>query len=285
MAIKPVHLTKALKILLMTSAFPILCISQTLSGWVRDEAGKPIPYVNVVALHYFAGAVTDTGGYFELRMTVGDTLQFTHIAYQSQLVAISAADTVLNVHLQSSTTLMDEIVIKAPGKRAGRVVPLGYYHLGGNSSYKLGPGNQVAIWINNTQQKPGLIQCVQVKIADTGVCNGNIRLRIKRKDPSSSGPGEDILKENIIRPIHAIRKQLKIDVSEYHLVFPEDGVFIVVEWLYTQELCPANSYFVLAATTKGLHNTVWLSFMDKSWSRKPVSAYSNTPKAGLEVRF
>ncbi len=86
----------------------------TLSGTTADEAGIPVPGVNVVILNTTKGTSSDFDGNFQITVTEGDVLQFSALGYVGQSVIISG-QTSINVVMVEDAAQLDEVVVVGYG--------------------------------------------------------------------------------------------------------------------------------------------------------------------------
>ena len=65
-------------------------VSQKVTGTIfNDNTLKPIPNVNVINVNKVKGVTTDVKGYFELEVSVNDTLHIASLGYQSLRVRVT----------------------------------------------------------------------------------------------------------------------------------------------------------------------------------------------------
>jgi hypothetical protein len=86
--------------LLMLLAATIAFAQTTVSGTVKDEAGSPIPGINIKVKGSVAGTISDVRGNFTVTTSQAPpiTLEFSFIGYTSQEIEITDATTTgLNV--------------------------------------------------------------------------------------------------------------------------------------------------------------------------------------------
>lgn len=88
--------------------------SYTLTGTTSDEAGIPIPGVNVVILNTTTGTSSDFDGNFQIDVSDGDVLQFSSLGYTSQSVIVSGQNT-LNIIMAEDAAQLDEVVVVGYG--------------------------------------------------------------------------------------------------------------------------------------------------------------------------
>lgn len=85
-----------------------------VTGKVTDETQLPLPGVNILIQGANRGAVTDFDGKYSLEVTVGQTLQFTSVGFEEQLVKVGASN-IIDVSLKESATALDEVFVVAYG--------------------------------------------------------------------------------------------------------------------------------------------------------------------------
>lgn len=90
--------------------------TKEVTGTVTDEAGTPLPGVNVVLLGSPRGVQTDFDGNFKIKATNEDVLEFSFVGMKSQRVNVGNK-TVINVTLTTDTETLDEVVLVSFGKQ------------------------------------------------------------------------------------------------------------------------------------------------------------------------
>jgi len=89
--------------------------SRTITGVVLDIEGAPLPGVNVYVEGTTRGGTTDADGAFNVRVAAEDkTLSFSMIGFQTQIIDISASNTV-NVVMRESSLVFDDVVVVGYG--------------------------------------------------------------------------------------------------------------------------------------------------------------------------
>lgn len=85
--------------------------SKILTGTVKNKAdGIPIPGVNVLVKGTTVGGSTDFDGNYSIAVTLGETLVFSYMGYDTQEIKYEGQQT-LNVDLTEASSLLDEVVI------------------------------------------------------------------------------------------------------------------------------------------------------------------------------
>lgn len=87
-----------------------------VQGTVTDKYDQsPIIGANVVVLGKGKGVITDPDGVYEITVNEGDSLEFSFIGYQKQVIRVNKK--VINVMLEEQTQMLEEAVIVAFGKQ------------------------------------------------------------------------------------------------------------------------------------------------------------------------
>lgn len=100
-------------IFVLSLSLPAIAWAQTgtLSGTVQDaETGEPLAFVNVLNQNEQEGTVTDLDGAFGVTASIGDTVVFSYIGYESQRLTIENFDEKV-IMLRPSSANLDEVVV------------------------------------------------------------------------------------------------------------------------------------------------------------------------------
>jgi hypothetical protein len=100
-------------------------------------------------------------------------------------------------------------------------------------------------FMKNDRKKPGWIKSVSYYVHPDGNPLTPFRVRIYGVDENRK-PGKDILNRSIIVSANG-PGWVKADLSEYHVPFPEKGVFIAMEWINSGD----DFYFEKEVAVKG----------------------------------
>lgn len=268
---------------------PFLSFGQKkiISGYVVDKNNTPLSYVNIVSIQNKIGTTTNELGYYSLKLDISDSIKFTHIAFSSKVVPVIELIQENVIVLDEELFLIDEIVIRS---RFGykQKEKLGYYGKDRNGSFVLSPGNQLAVFINNTRRRVAFIESVTFQIKDKGKCNSKIRIRILEKETNNFSPGKDLLVENYIIDNKQLSRRNTINISESNIFLPEEGAFIVIEWVGADNNCEDNSYPIITANISTRENHLWYNYRDKQWSRAPRPVFQDnymTPNVSIVVYY
>jgi TonB-linked SusC/RagA family outer membrane protein len=82
-----------------------------VSGVVSDEAGIPIPGVNVLVKNTNRGVQTDFDGAYNIEVSQGETLSFSYIGFKTTEIVVEDGDSEINVILEEDLSSLDEVVV------------------------------------------------------------------------------------------------------------------------------------------------------------------------------
>ncbi len=85
-----------------------------VQGTVTDEAGQPLPGVNIVVKGTQKGTVTDFDGKYKISVPKGSTLLFSYLGYKDKELVIKQPGT-YNVRMEAAAESLNQVVITAMG--------------------------------------------------------------------------------------------------------------------------------------------------------------------------
>ncbi|WP_343485454.1 TonB-dependent receptor [Allomuricauda sp. d1] len=115
------------KLRLWAIALAICCFTtlqaqeNTITGTVTDQAGVPLPGVNILVDGTTTGTQTDFDGNYAISAAQGQVLVFTYIGQRTQRVTVGAQNTI-NVQMQEDAQALDEVVVVGFGTQIKRKV-------------------------------------------------------------------------------------------------------------------------------------------------------------------
>jgi len=106
----------ALKLFCILSFLPLFSLAQTksVSGTVTDESGSPLSNISVVIQNGAAGTATDARGHYQLNASVGATLVFTSVNYETVNITVDNRS-VYNISMKPKNGGMAEVVVVGYG--------------------------------------------------------------------------------------------------------------------------------------------------------------------------
>ena len=87
---------------------------KTISGTVSDNAGLPLPGVNIIVKGTTNGTQTDFDGNYSITANTGNILVFSFLGLRAQEIPVGASST-MNVIMQEDVSALDEVVVTALG--------------------------------------------------------------------------------------------------------------------------------------------------------------------------
>ena len=91
----------------------------TVTGIVRDEAGKPMSGVGVIVKGMLTGTVTGTDGSYALKARPNDELSFSFLGYKTQEVFVGSKSTI-DITLVDEAQAIDGVVVTLWASNATR---------------------------------------------------------------------------------------------------------------------------------------------------------------------
>lgn len=277
-----------MRILLFLLLLPQVVISQniSLSGYVKNDTGNALNYVNVVSFKKTIGTSTDDNGFFTITVDRNDSIKFSHIAYISRVIAADNfnSDTIV---LKESYKNLQGVIVK--GSSSNNNLKVGLFNKNHKSGFKLVPGNQVAVFIDNPKSKSARIKSITFEVKSGGECRSVLRLRLLKHSTNNFAPGQDLLTDNYLIDNTKLLKQNTVDISKSNVYLPPEGIFVVVEWIGSELNCDKKSFPILGANTNTKENLVWFNYRDRKWTRPETFLLTrqgfSTPNIYLTVSF
>ncbi|MCB4797248.1 SusC/RagA family TonB-linked outer membrane protein [Neotamlana laminarinivorans] len=145
-----------------------------ISGVVRDEAGMPIPGVNVIVANTTKGTATDFDGQFQLTVTNGDVLKFSYLGYVGQSINITGQKSI-EIILQEDASTLDEVVVVGYGVRkkshlTGAIAKIGGEDVAAVQVARVDEalaGKLPGVLIQNQSGEPGADLKIQIRAASS----------------------------------------------------------------------------------------------------------------------
>jgi len=227
---------KALLLLLIgMMASAAFCQKTELAGHLVDTQNhQPLPYGTIELFRLRTGTIANDQGAFSLAVSdlqaTTDSLRFSCLGYLPFLT--SAGDFLAlpdkTILLQEDHILLPDVTV-VPKKY--KLVTVGITSGKPESKQITNLFNSwIGNYIANKRGQTGWIRSVSYFLDKEGHPETPFRVRIFSVNPNNKFPGKDLLHENVI----TTAKQagwLTVDLSNYHLPFPTEGIFVVMEWI------------------------------------------------------
>jgi len=208
-----------------------------VSGTVINVEHQPVPYTNIWVLDGSDGATTDSLGMFTIPSALAkDTLVFNASGYK---ILKEEAEKSEQIVLEAYEIPQPELIVY-PEKYLHHTIGDPHYEnmyfQPGNVPYMYG-----RFFENNEEVKE--VQYVDRVLVYTksAVADATIKIRLMRMDEYGC-PSDDLLTKPIIANVRRGNRKNAIKVLKYNVKLPKTGIFVVVEWLITEnnQFRPAN---------------------------------------------
>jgi TonB-linked SusC/RagA family outer membrane protein len=87
---------------------------KTISGTVTDQAGLPLPGVNIVVQGTTTGTQTDFDGNYTIKASVGQVLVYTYVGQKTAQRTVGASNTI-NLQMEEDAQALEEVIVTAQG--------------------------------------------------------------------------------------------------------------------------------------------------------------------------
>jgi hypothetical protein len=229
----------------------IVCTGQeiVLNGKIEDsKTGQPLSYATIEILSLQTGTITDREGNFSLRIIpqefIRDTIIFSHVGYKKKNMPVQDfMNSGKVIALDEMPVLLGEIKV-APKKYITTILGVGDKKPS-QMQYANVFGANKGNFLKNEKKKTGWIKSVSYYIHPDGNPRTPFRVRIYGVNDNNQ-PVQDILNKSVIVSANG-PGWVKADLIDYHVPFPEKGVFITMEWINSG----ADFYFEKEVAVKG----------------------------------
>jgi hypothetical protein len=268
------NLKLVILICLFIKITPLYSQQVKITGYITDGSNG-LNYVMVENIGKNKGVITDSTGFFSIEATKYDTLIISHLGYVSQRLTNLEEKKYL-IQLQQKIIQLSEIII-TPSKKIN-------LNLGTNDKspteggFNLAPGMILAYQVipDIKENKNSKLTYFEVFIRDEGILETPFRVRVFSKIGDIS---EDLLTESIIVVPKKKNKWVKVDLSKFNILIPENGILLGVEYIENnQKYFFENNTNVngktkkyisyghkIAGTFEFTENNTWLKYLGGRW--------------------
>jgi hypothetical protein len=197
-----------------------------IKGVVKDSiSGEPIPYVNIWVENEAIGTTSETDGSFSLDIKEEKILVFSALGYETKRITSKVQTVVLKPKVME----LKEVIVEQPKFKKEIEIgnfskPLGY-HISGDIEWF----NAKFFKYETTYEQTKFVK--KIKITTRSKVN-NAKFKIRIYSVNKEGfPENDLLEEDIIVTVKKGKKKNVVDISNFKLVFPGEGLFVAYEVL------------------------------------------------------
>jgi hypothetical protein len=208
-----------------------ISVAAQISGTISDgKTGQPIPYANITIEGKNIGGTTCIKGEFTINYSNNNsTILISAIGYESQKVVVSGNS--VYIKLEPKSYDIESVTIKP--RRAKISKTLNSLKDKKTSNYA---ACSVSPWIiakhfeySKEYSHTPFVKSVGI-LVKSNIMQSKFNLRLIEANDDGT-PGNDILSENIIVKARLGKRVISIDLTDKHIIFPKNGIFVAVEWL------------------------------------------------------
>ena len=221
--------------------FTTICSAQNIEvkgRIIEIEKSKPLSFATIEIKSLAIGTYTDIGGDFTISVpekNQNDTVYFYALGYEKKKMIINKLVNSENITIELKQKDFNIKEVKVKLKKI-KVIKLGIKQ---KKPWRYQVTNifgaQYGHYIRNKDNLSGFVKSVSFYIAEVGHTDAPFRIRIYKHDKNKNCPGEDILNENLIVQNKNGAGWFTIDISDYYIRFPNDGMHVMMEWIYTDD--------------------------------------------------
>lgn len=209
-------------VLLFLTSFSI---TAQIKGFIVDDKNQPIPYVNIWVENENIGTTSEKNGSFSIRVEdQNKILVLSALGFETKKVNVSKAEKIV---LKRIIFQLDEVVISK--SRSPVEVEIGSSK---NMNLSHLSGAKPLIFAKRFNYNDNFSKTPYIKntiiFTKNEIKNATFKLRIYGVD-KEGGPGLDLLNEDIIVKVKKGKRENKIDLTNYKLLIPQNGIFIAFE--------------------------------------------------------
>ena len=221
--------------------FPFLVFSQqqVAKGEVLDKVtNEPIPYVNISILESTIGTSSDDDGSYALNIKEEDVDKNVHLSslgYKDTTLTVTSFTKLKTIFLNPLAEALDEVVITEKFEEEFlEVKPFEERELYGGFGAGTRPWNLGLYFpYDSLYNNTGYLRKVTIRLnKGLGYKRKASKFRLRLFSISKDSlPSVDILKESIVITASKKQKEVIADLSQYNIIVPSEGMFVVLEGL------------------------------------------------------
>jgi len=205
-------------------------ISQVRGVILNVETHKPVPYSNIGIENSIIGTTSDVDGHFSFKKSIlGIRLVISSVGFETQHHLVT--DSLVEIYLQPKTYELSNIIVKPNRKKLNLVV--NEIPSRNCSNYLVCSGYPwiTAKYFEYKKEYENLRFIKEVKILVTSkIDSAKFNLRIIEANDKGE-PLDNISQNNIIIIANKGTHVYTQNLEDKHLIFPENGLFVALEWL------------------------------------------------------
>ncbi len=219
-----------MKAILFFILFSISLSAQITKGVVKDSlTGQPIPYANIWVENENVATTSEEDGTFSIAVNKDKNLIFSALGYETRTLK---ATQVTLVFLNPKAFDLDEVVISNSIGTKQNVIGLTENTVA--QAFDNGPRIDVKFFPYSSEyKKTPYLKRVTV-YTDSRIEDATVKLHFYKVD-TNGYPGDELLQKELIVKVKNGTKINKIDMSDFGLVMPKNGLFVGFEKLMIEK--------------------------------------------------
>jgi len=204
--------------------------SAQVKGVVKDSlTGQPIAYANIWVENENVATTSEEDGTFSIAVTKDKNLIFSALGYEKKTLKAAQVGQVL---LFSKAFALDEVVISNSIGTKQNVIGLTENTVA--QAFDNGPRIDVKFFPYQAEyKKTPYLKRVTV-YTDSRIEDATVKLHFYKVD-ANGYPGDELLQKELIVKVKNGTKINKIDMSDFGLVIPKNGLFVGFEKLMIEK--------------------------------------------------
>lgn len=205
--------------------FSTIVFAQT-KGIVVDENNKPIPYVSIWVENENIGTTSEENGHFEINVSDKEkNLIFSSLGFEKKIIKAAAAKEVV---LKTTAYDLKEIIVS--NRKQTKEIEIGQTKSSILQAFDNGPRIDAKFFpYKSSYNKTRFIKQIFI-LTDSSIDNASIKIHLYSVD-ADGFPGEELLDKDFIVSLKKGVVKQKIDVSDFNLLLPKNGIFVAYEKL------------------------------------------------------
>jgi hypothetical protein len=256
--------------------FPVILVTiyaqSNIQSVIKDSlTTKGIPFVNIAYLNLNIGTISDEEGFFSMKKNNDQQfLQLSALGYRNKVVDINKIDS--TIYLSPKIEQLNEIVVYGKKNNYTKNIKLGLSAFFTVIKTHLPFGYEFASYIENKYHKKGIIKEVLLSLNKTEKYDfiATYNVKFYSYDSIRKQPGTALFEQNIfVKPENKTYK-LKINVENYNISLPKEGVCVGIELVNVENFKTTSMSKIAPAiifTYTNADNLTWTRFMNKKWGQ------------------
>lgn len=201
-------------------------VSAQTKGVVVDENNKPIPYVSIWVENENIGTTSEENGQFEIHVSdKNKNLIFSSLGFEKKIIKAADAKEVV---LKPTAYDLKEIVVS--NRKQTKETEIGQSKTEILQAFDNGPKIDAKFFpYRPAYNKTRFIKQISI-LTDSNIDNASIKIHLYSVD-ANGFPGDELLEKDFIVSLKKGVVKQKIDVSDFNLMMPKNGIFVAYEKL------------------------------------------------------